>query len=69
VDKAARDAFVQHVMNILELNEIADAVVGIRGESGLSFEQRKRLTIGVELVANPAILVRPPDSMQDRRSS
>lgn len=57
VDDAARDAFVQHVMSILELNDIADAVVGTRGESGLSFEQRKRLTIGVELVANPAILV------------
>eukprot|EP00955_Chlamydomonas_euryale_P035504 350146-Chlamydomonas_euryale.AAC.5 len=26
------------------------------GESGLSVEQRKRLTIGVELVANPSVI-------------
>ena len=32
------------------------AVVGRAGESGLSVEQRKRLTIAVELVANPSIV-------------
>ena len=32
---------------------IRDAVVGLTGISGLSTEQRKRLTIAVELVANP----------------
>lgn len=30
--------------------------VGMPGEWGLSIEQRKRLTIGVELVANPSIV-------------
>ncbi len=30
--------------------------VGTPGVSGLSVEQRKRLTIGVELVANPSVL-------------
>lgn len=30
--------------------------VGIPGHSGLSVEQRKRLTIAVELVANPSIV-------------
>ena len=33
-----------------------NAVVGRPGETGLSVEQRKRLTIAVELVANPAIV-------------
>lgn len=35
---------------------IKDALVGIPGVSGLSMEQRKRLTIAVELVANPSII-------------
>ena len=30
--------------------------VGIPGQTGLSVEQRKRLTIAVELVANPSIV-------------
>lgn len=30
--------------------------MGRPGESGLSVEQRKRLTIAVELVANPSII-------------
>lgn len=33
-----------------------DALVGIQGVSGLSNEQRKRLTIAVELVANPSVI-------------
>jgi ABC-type protease/lipase transport system fused ATPase/permease subunit len=32
------------------------ALVGLPGVSGLSVEQRKRLTIAVELVSNPAIV-------------
>jgi ABC-type phosphonate transport system ATPase subunit len=31
-------------------------LVGMPGVNGLSVEQRKRLTIGVELVANPAVV-------------
>jgi len=30
--------------------------VGVTGQTGLSVEQRKRLTIAVELVANPSIV-------------
>lgn len=40
----------------MELDTIAGALVGIPGASGLSVEQRKRLTIAVELVANPAVV-------------
>ncbi|KAL2941741.1 Pleiotropic drug resistance protein 3 [Bienertia sinuspersici] len=38
------------------LNEVKDALVGLPGVNGLSTEQRKRLTIAVELVANPSII-------------
>ena len=38
------------------MTEYADAVVGVPGE-GLNVEQRKRLTIGVELAAKPPLLL------------
>ena len=37
----------------MELASLRNSVVGLPGVNGLSVEQRKRLTIGVELVANP----------------
>ncbi|MCJ1308910.1 hypothetical protein MMC25_002565 [Agyrium rufum] len=48
--------YVNEVIKILEMEEYADAVVGVPGE-GLNVEQRKRLTIGVELAAKPALLL------------
>ncbi|KAK0591339.1 hypothetical protein LWI29_000215 [Acer saccharum] len=48
--------FVNEVLETIELDGIKDALVGIPGVSGLSTEQRKRLTIAVELVANPSII-------------
>ena len=44
------------VLELMELAPLASALVGVPGVSGLSVEQRKRLTIGVELVANPSII-------------
>ena len=43
-------------MDLVELGPLSNALVGLPGVSGLSVEQRKRLTIAVELVANPAIV-------------
>ena len=40
----------------MELTSLKGSLVGLPGQSGLSVEQRKRLTIGVELVANPSII-------------
>jgi ABC-type nitrate/sulfonate/bicarbonate transport system ATPase subunit len=45
-------AYVEEVLKLLEMESYANAVVGVLGE-GLNVEQRKRLTIGVELVAKP----------------
>jgi ABC-type multidrug transport system ATPase subunit len=44
------------VLELMELTPLRNAIVGIPGVTGLSVEQRKRLTIGVELVANPSIV-------------
>ncbi|KAF9891934.1 hypothetical protein FE257_002897 [Aspergillus nanangensis] len=48
--------YVNTVISLLNMEMYADAVVGVPG-SGLNVEQRKRLTIGVELVARPKLLV------------
>lgn len=48
--------YVDEVIKILEMEAYSDAVVGVPGE-GLNVEQRKRLTIGVELAARPELLL------------
>lgn len=48
--------YVNEVINLLEMEGYADAIVGVPGE-GLNVEQRKRLTIGVEMAAKPALLL------------
>ncbi|THU83339.1 putative ABC multidrug transporter [Dendrothele bispora CBS 962.96] len=49
-------AYVDEVIRLLGMEKYADAVVGVPGE-GLNVEQRKRLTIGVELAAKPQLLL------------
>jgi hypothetical protein len=39
-------------MGLMDLSPIGEEIIGLRG-SGLSTEQRKRVTIAVEIVANP----------------
>jgi ATP-binding cassette subfamily G (WHITE) protein 2 (PDR) len=56
VPRKEKDAYVESVITILEMDSYADAVVGVPGE-GLNVEQRKRLTIGVELAARPKLLL------------
>ncbi|KAF2718209.1 ATP-binding cassette multidrug transporter [Polychaeton citri CBS 116435] len=48
--------YVEEVIKLLDMQDYADAVVGVPGE-GLNVEQRKRLTIGVELAAKPELLL------------
>ncbi|KAG9324330.1 hypothetical protein KVV02_006576 [Mortierella alpina] len=71
VSKAEKDAYVEEIIHILEMEDIADAMVGTT-ESGLgiSVEERKRLTIGVELVAKPKLLfLDEPTSGLDAQAS
>lgn len=57
--------FIQEVMELVELTQIRGAPV-----NGLSMEQRKRLTIAVELVANPSIIfMDEPTSGLDARAA
>jgi ATP-binding cassette, subfamily G (WHITE), member 2, PDR len=62
--------YVNRVIELLDMQEWADVVVGVLGE-GLNVEQRKRLTIGVELAAKPPVLlfVDEPTSGLDSQTS
>lgn len=52
VSREEKKKYVDEVIALLDMELYADAVVGILGE-GLNVEQRKRLTIGVELAVKP----------------
>uniref|UniRef100_M8CWN4 Pleiotropic drug resistance protein 3 n=1 Tax=Aegilops tauschii TaxID=37682 RepID=M8CWN4_AEGTA len=70
IDSKARNEFVNEVLETIELDEIRDSLVGIPGVNGLSTEQRKRLTIAVELVSNPSIIfMDEPTSGLDARAA
>ncbi|KAK4489208.1 hypothetical protein RD792_005003 [Penstemon davidsonii] len=70
VTREQKMAFVDEVMDLVELDNLKNAIVGIPGVSGLSTEQRKRLTIAVELVANPSIIfMDEPTSGLDARAA
>nr|XP_043635770.1 pleiotropic drug resistance protein 1-like [Erigeron canadensis] len=70
VDEQTRKSFVDEVMDLVELNPLREALVGLPGINGLSTEQRKRLTIAVELVANPSIIfMDEPTSGLDARAA
>ncbi|KAI1335017.1 P-loop containing nucleoside triphosphate hydrolase protein [Xylariaceae sp. FL0016] len=48
--------YVDEVLHEMDMEKYADAVIGVPGE-GLNVEQRKRLTIAVELAAKPDLLL------------
>uniref|UniRef100_A0A7N0VLX7 ABC transporter domain-containing protein n=1 Tax=Kalanchoe fedtschenkoi TaxID=63787 RepID=A0A7N0VLX7_KALFE len=70
VDTKTRKMFIEEVMELVELDSLRNALVGLPGVNGLSTEQRKRLTIAVELVANPSIIfMDEPTSGLDARAA
>ena len=70
VPKSEKFASVEEIIHLLNMDDFADAVVGLPGK-GLNVEQRKRLSIGVELAGKPALLLflDEPTSGLDSQSS
>ena len=56
VPRAEKIAYVDTIIELLEMQDIEHTMIGKTG-AGLSVEQRKRVTIGVELVSKPSILI------------
>ncbi|KAH9904093.1 ABC-2 type transporter-domain-containing protein [Xylariomycetidae sp. FL2044] len=52
IPRSEKIAYVDKIIDLLELNELQDAVI-----MSLGVELRKRLTIGVELAAKPSLLL------------
>lgn len=52
IPRSEKLAYVDKIVDLLELNELQDVIV-----SSLGVELRKRLTIGVELAAKPSLLL------------
>jgi ABC-type multidrug transport system ATPase subunit len=52
VPRSEKLEYVDKIIQLLELNDMQDALV-----SSLGVEQKKRLTIGVELAAKPSLLL------------
>lgn len=55
-DDETKMKFVDHVLEIMELTDIATLQVGSFEEGGLTFEQRKRLAIACELAGSPSVI-------------
>jgi ABC-type multidrug transport system ATPase subunit len=63
-------AFVDQILKEVELSDLAGSLVGTDEGGGLSFEQKKRLSIAVELAASPSVLfLDEPTSGLDSRSA
>ncbi|KAL4190565.1 hypothetical protein AMTRI_Chr07g25310 [Amborella trichopoda] len=70
IDQKTKLEFINEVLETIELDGIKDLLVGLPGVNGLSTEQRKRLTIAVELVSNPSIIfMDEPTSGLDARAA
>ncbi|KAF3809967.1 Brefeldin A resistance protein [Colletotrichum gloeosporioides] len=56
ISKKEKYDYCETIIDLLEMRDIAGATIGKVGE-GLNAEQRKRLTIGVELASKPELLM------------
>eukprot|EP01113_Clastostelium_recurvatum_P049929 TRINITY_DN9334_c0_g1_i1.p1 TRINITY_DN9334_c0_g1~~TRINITY_DN9334_c0_g1_i1.p1 ORF type:complete len:1457 (-),score=443.50 TRINITY_DN9334_c0_g1_i1:94-4464(-) len=66
-----KEAYVEQVIEMMEMKPLAEALIGdLDSGYGISVEERKRLTIGMELVAKPQILfLDEPTSGLDSQSA
>ncbi len=70
VPEAAKVQFVDEILELLELSDVANNLIGNAVILGLAPGQLKRVTIGVELVSNPPILfLDEPTTGLDSRSA
>lgn len=56
VPLAEKYEYCERVIEMLQMESYAEAIVGVLG-AGLNVEQRKKLSIGVELAAKPSLLM------------
>ncbi|KAK3022678.1 hypothetical protein RJ639_047594 [Escallonia herrerae] len=70
IPQSTKAEFVAEVLQMIELDNLKEMLVSFPGVSGISTEQRKRLTIAVELVSNPSIVfMDEPTSGLDARAA
>jgi len=71
VPSEERLEYVERVLEMMEMSHLGDAIIGeLATGTGISVEERKRLTIGMELVAKPNILfLDEPTSGLDSQSA
>ncbi|KAJ3331548.1 hypothetical protein HDU76_002864 [Blyttiomyces sp. JEL0837] len=71
VTKQEKNDYCEYVIDLLDLRPLADALIGdLHSGIGLTMEERKRLTIGVELAAKPKIIfLDEPTSGLDEQAS
>ena len=71
VPLAEKNEYVEQIIQLLEMDDIGDAQIGqVESGYGISIEERKRLTIGMELVGKPQLLfLDEPTSGLDAQSS
>jgi len=70
VSKEIREEFVDEVLTLLELDKIQHRIIGDESYQSLSPAQKKLVTIGVELSANPSVIfLDEPTSGLDARSA
>ena len=51
-----KDERVTELVELLGLSHIADSIIGKEGRRGISGGERKRVSIGVELITRPDVL-------------
>ena len=57
VDSEKRKEIVEQVIKVLNLDQCRDTLVGGEGKKGISGGQKKRVSIGQELLTDPSVIL------------